>query len=345
MKKSVEILGLPIISITEGRELGVSKTLLINAKKGFVTAITIEDEDWYRGVKLIPFESIVVIGDDAIIITSGENILRYDANSEYEALLSANIQIVDTKAITKNGTIQGKISEIFVGDDGKIEKCEVTAPDGTVSEIPSDQVSIFGKQVTMIDFDAKKKSKPESVQPAPENFYETIIPVTNLPNNPPEIPAVEPEIQPEEIPTNFDVLDTGEGQDYFQPEELAAPPDESQFVEEEYSPQEYADEEESPKNQQAEALKAALKRAMESSQQKNSRQAPATPKKSSTTQQKKPAFDEKRRLMLLGKKAARTIKADTGAIIVEAGAEITEEVLQKARLANKFIDLSMNYVP
>ena len=32
MKKSVEILGLPIISITEGRELGVSKTLLIDAK-------------------------------------------------------------------------------------------------------------------------------------------------------------------------------------------------------------------------------------------------------------------------------------------------------------------------
>ena len=27
MKKSVEILGLPVISITEGRELGMSKTL------------------------------------------------------------------------------------------------------------------------------------------------------------------------------------------------------------------------------------------------------------------------------------------------------------------------------
>ena len=34
MKKSVEILGLPIISITEGRELGMSKTLLIDAANG-----------------------------------------------------------------------------------------------------------------------------------------------------------------------------------------------------------------------------------------------------------------------------------------------------------------------
>ncbi|MDD7678193.1 MAG: photosystem reaction center subunit H, partial [Anaerovibrio sp.] len=30
MKKSIEIIGLPVISITEGRELGMSKTLLID---------------------------------------------------------------------------------------------------------------------------------------------------------------------------------------------------------------------------------------------------------------------------------------------------------------------------
>ena len=46
MKKSVEILGLPVISITEGRELGMSKTLLMDARNGSVAAITIEDDDW-----------------------------------------------------------------------------------------------------------------------------------------------------------------------------------------------------------------------------------------------------------------------------------------------------------
>ena len=66
MKKSVEILGLPVISITEGRELGMSKTLLIDARNGLVAAITIEDEEWYRGVKLIPYESVIAIGDDAV---------------------------------------------------------------------------------------------------------------------------------------------------------------------------------------------------------------------------------------------------------------------------------------
>ena len=71
-KRSVEILGLPVISITEGRELGMSKTLLIDAKNGQVAAITIEDEDWYRGVKLLPYSSVIAIGHDAVTITNSE---------------------------------------------------------------------------------------------------------------------------------------------------------------------------------------------------------------------------------------------------------------------------------
>ena len=160
MKKSVEILGLPIISITEGRELGMSKTLLIDAKNGTVAAITIEDEDWYRGVKLIPYESVIAIGDDAVTVTNSENILTLDDAGDYEQLLDDNIRIIGTKAITKSGSIQGKISELYIGDDGKIEKCEITAPDGTTSEVTADQISIFGKQVTVIDPSSEKKNEP-----------------------------------------------------------------------------------------------------------------------------------------------------------------------------------------
>ncbi len=77
MKKSVHILGLPIISITEGKELGISKSLVIDAAKGMITALVIEDEDWYRGVKILPYTSVIAIGDDAITITSSESIFIY----------------------------------------------------------------------------------------------------------------------------------------------------------------------------------------------------------------------------------------------------------------------------
>lgn len=53
-------------------------------------------------------------------------------------------------------------------------------------------------------------------------------------------------------------------------------------------------------------------------------------------------FDEKHRKYLLGKKASRRIETDNGMLIVDQGGEITEEVLQKAKLAGKFVELSMN---
>ena len=295
MKKSVEILGLPIISITEGRELGMSKTLLIDAKNGKVAAITIEDEDWYRGVKLIPYESVIAIGDDAVTITNSENILKLDDAGDYENLLDENIRVIGTKAITKTGSIQGKISELFIGDDGTIEKCEITAPDGTTSEVIADQISIFGKQVTVIDPSGEKKNeltpaaahaeKAAAAPAAPKaEAPKTTTPAPEAPKAEPA-PAAKPEPPKAEAPK-------------AEPPKPAAP-----------------------------APKPAT---------------PAAPKVDPKQAAADKATEERHRRFLLGKKATRTIKMDNGIVIVEAGQDITEEVLQKAKLANKFIELSMN---
>lgn len=383
MKKSAEILGLPIISITEGAELGKSKTLLIDAKNELVAAITVEDDDWYRGVKLIPYESVTAIGEDAITIMQSENILSFDEAGAYESLLRDNIHVKGTRAITKSGRLEGVIAEIYIGDDGKIVKCDIEAPDGTIIEVTLDKIAKFGKKVTVIDPDGEKKNdlvaatEPVRVSaPTPEEDSAGEVVEEPVEEVVEEVPA---EVVAEEVPAD-EISDADEGS---ADEDLEAvmtpdpveenPVDEAEFeppvieepvpVEEdseaedvlpegeeevvepilvpETEPEpgsEPESEAEPPKvvTQQAEALKAALKRAMEKGGANKNPQQP--------NPNKKQIADDRRRSMLLGKKASKTIKADTGAIIVEEGAEITEEVLQKAKLAGKFIDLSMNYV-
>lgn len=301
MKKSVEILGLPIISITEGRELGMSKTLLIDAKNGTVAAITIEDEDWYRGVKLIPYESVIAIGDDAVTVTNSENILTLDDAGDYEQLLDDNIRIIGTKAITKSGSIQGKISELYIGDDGKIEKCEITAPDGTTSDVTADQISIFGKQVTVIDPSSEKKNEPVA-SPAPA----AAAPAKEAPA--PEAPAKEAVAAKEPAAPKAEVKPDLPKAAAEKPAAKPAPAP--------VAPK-------TPEKPAAPAPKPAPK---------------ADPKQAAADK----ATEERHRRFLLGKKATRTIKMDNGIVIVEEGQDITEEVLQKAKLANKFIELSMN---
>lgn len=210
MKKSVEIIGLPVISITEGRELGMSKGLLVDAKNGAIAAIIIEDEDWYRGVKLLPYSSVVAIGEDAVTVVNSETILTLENAGDYETMMDENVKVIGTKAITKSGTIQGNVVEIYVGEGGKIEKCEIEAADGSLSEITSDQISIFGKQVTIID--SEKKTDELSAAPAPAAVEAPVVeepaaeaPVIEEPAE--EAPAEAPaeETQPEEEPAAEEV--------------------------------------------------------------------------------------------------------------------------------------------
>ena len=298
MKKSVDILGLPVISITEGRELGMSKTLLIDAPNRVVAAITIEDEDWYRGVKLIPYDNVIAVGDDAVTVNHSENILTLDAAGDFETLLDDNIRVIGTKAITRTGVIQGTITEIFIGKDGSIEKCEITAPEGSTSEVTADQVSIFGKEVTVIspEGDAGKKSDAADAPAASA--------VTMSAEEPAAEPATEPAAEESAASAETPAEDTA----------AAAEPSAEPTIEE------LAVEDTPAETPAAEAA------AEEPAEDKNADR----------------VNEDRHRRFLLGKKATRTIKMDNGVVIVEAGADITEEVLQKAKLGNKFIELSMS---
>lgn len=308
MKTSAEILGLPVISITEGRELGMSKTLLIDAKNGAVAAITIEDDDWYRGVKLIPFESVIAVGADAITITNSENILTLEDAVDFENLLDENVRIIGTKAITKGGTIQGSVSEIYIGDDGKVVQCEISDPKGNfLDNISAEQISIFGKQVTVID----SGSVAATASPAMPAAETPAAPAFEAAPTFAEPPVAEPvaEAAPEPEPETPAVPDMPAAEPVEEPAPESVVEPAAETPAEVPAPEPAA----APEAAEDPAEKAAAK-----------------------------ATEDRHRRFLLNKKASRRITTDTGVVIVEAGGDITEEVLQKAKLANKIIELSMN---
>ena len=319
MKKSVEIIGLPVISITEGRELGMSKGLLVDAKNGAIAAIIIEDEDWYRGVKLLPYSSVVAIGEDAVTVVNSETILTLENAGDYETMMDENVKVIGTKAITKSGTIQGNVVEIYVGEGGKIEKCEIEAADGSLSEITSDQISIFGKQVTIID--QEKKTDELSAAPAESTEVAVEAPVVEEPAA--EAPVIEEPA--EEAPAEAPAEET-------QPEE--EPAAEEPVVEE---PAEEAPVEEAP----AEEAQPEEEPAAEEVKEEEPAPEPVAAHDSMHQAANNTTIDRQRKF-ILGKTARRTLTSPTGVVIVNEGDPITEEVIQRAQLSNMFVPLTLN---
>ncbi len=244
MKKSVDILGLPVISISEGIELGTSKSLVINPAQGAVAALVVDDGKWYLGAKLLPFTAIAGLGEAAITVESAGSVVPVSGAPDLEKLLAAGVAVIGAKVLTKNGRIQGKITEITVDGAGKIISCEVEELSGDIIHIPTQRVFTFAKDVVIVaDGDAAATAAPQAAAVAA---------------GPAAAPAAAPQAQ--------------------QP----------------------ADDDSAKK------------------------------------------FDDKQRKFLLGKKANRRIETDNGVVIVEQGGEITEEVIQKAKLAGKFVELSMS---
>jgi uncharacterized protein YrrD len=259
MKKSIEIIGLPVISIIEGTELGTVKNLLINPADGSVT-ILIDDAKWYWGAKFLPIAAVTGLGEYAITIENSDAILTLTDAPEVEKLIVADLKVIGTKVLTKSGRIQGKVTEFFIDNSGKIVACEIEDLNGETTNIEAQHILTFGKDVLIIS-------------DGTENVIESPV-VKNVPSS--------------------SVKDS-----------LIAP------------------------------VTSEVKQSITSFGEQEE------PKASANDDSAK-KFDEKNRKYLLGKKASRRIETANGLLIVEEGGEITEEILQKAKLTGSFVELSMN---
>ncbi len=260
MKKSGEIVGLPVVSLMDGGEIGTVKSLVIDGSAGTIAAIVVDDGKWYKGANLVFFNDILGVGESALTIEQKSIIKSVNQAPELEKLLEANVNIINTKVLTKKGQIKGTVVEVYFDPDtGKIMECHARGDNGVDFTIPADKVYTYGTGITIIVTDNESVNKPAAAPVAPV----VAAPAAE------QKPATQAPVVSEE--------------------EAAADDGDS-----------------------AEANNAMQK------------------------------FEERQKKFLVGKKATRRIVTDNGVEIIDQGAEVTEEVIQKAKMAGKFVELSMS---
>jgi len=117
MKKIQEILGLPIISISDGIEVGKVKSAIINADKGAIDYIVVDSGIQILSARVIPTDNVLGIGEYALTIENDGAINDISKIPAAIDLLQKNIQIKGTKVLTKKGRLIGEIGDIFVDEN------------------------------------------------------------------------------------------------------------------------------------------------------------------------------------------------------------------------------------
>lgn len=151
MKPTKEIIGLRIISISDGTQVGVVKDLVINPQAKTLDFLVIDQPTDYFGAKVISFTDILGMGEFAITIPHPSVIQDVAQNLEVQNLLKQDIRVLGTKVLTKKGQLIGEVKELLIDEEtGRIASCQFEADD-QMHEIGAEQIITLGKELLIIE--------------------------------------------------------------------------------------------------------------------------------------------------------------------------------------------------
>ncbi|NTV88794.1 MAG: hypothetical protein HGA22_00285 [Clostridiales bacterium] len=324
MKKTQKILGLPIISISDGMEVGRVKSTIINAERGAIDFIVVDSGIQIFSARVIPNDDILGIGEYALTIENEGVITDISKIPAAIQLLQKDIQVKGTKVLTKKGRLIGERGDIYVDDE---DGCKITGAEfisditqKKVKLIPRDSVITFGKNLTVVNDDVESTLLDTPLQLNSEErlfdfekkndgYLSSII-------NPSPIDSdvayeSDSQAQREAVPVERRYVEQHDEQPVDRVVELDFSEQPFKSIEREIEPEEIEKVEEAPAVN-ADDDNAAL------------------------------LFEQRQRQYLNGRTVTKTISDSEGNIIISEGMTIDDDVIDEAKAKGKLIELVMN---
>lgn len=154
MKKSNQFVGLPIISIADGAEVGHVKSLVVNPKEGMVDFLTVEHADWQISVRAVPFKKIVGVGEFAVMIEDSTSIFDLTEIPIANELVQKKINVIGAKLVDRKGQLVGETTEFFINEDtGAILGIELSLRSKKVI-LSAEELITYGRDLIVIKEEA-----------------------------------------------------------------------------------------------------------------------------------------------------------------------------------------------
>lgn len=113
MKKARDVIGLPIICVETGKQVGHAKDLLMD--EGWqVEALLLEAKHWFSDMTCVASADVVALGDDAVTIRKEEAVHSIEADKGFRTLLCGDSKLKGIPVITVNGQQLGMVEDVYL---------------------------------------------------------------------------------------------------------------------------------------------------------------------------------------------------------------------------------------
>jgi len=108
---------MPVISLEEGRQIGLVKGLVLDYTNKKVAALIIEQKGWFKEQRFIPYHKIHSVGTDVITVEKTSGAERAAGLPEIIKLLREKVKLTGSRIVAENGTVLGYVDEYYVDPD------------------------------------------------------------------------------------------------------------------------------------------------------------------------------------------------------------------------------------
>ncbi|TDF97688.1 PRC-barrel domain-containing protein [Paenibacillus piri] len=113
MRKARDVIGLPVICVQNGKQVGTVKDLLLG-EEWHIIALLLDTKQWFSAASCIRWEDVIALGEDAITIETEEAISRLEDCLTYASVVDGERKVKGMPVLTVNGQQLGVIDDVYL---------------------------------------------------------------------------------------------------------------------------------------------------------------------------------------------------------------------------------------
>jgi sporulation protein YlmC with PRC-barrel domain len=163
MKKSSEIIKLPVLSIQDGTSVEKIARLAVNPANKAVEYLAFAGTPWYEPPWVLPWSKLKAVGRDLITIKSRKDMAQ--VNDGLRQQLAKTVDVIGAEVIDASGRLCGTVADFEIDEvTGELRKLDLE--DGGI--LDAGAIVTLGAQVIVVEGGIEiKETKPE-VKPEPK---------------------------------------------------------------------------------------------------------------------------------------------------------------------------------
>ncbi len=118
MRKALDVVGLPILCLTTGREIGVVRDILCDVQWSLLGFVT-KEASWFQKGMYIPLQKVCAVGDDYLTVLGADTEVPLHTLTDQDTIGLATGQgkLKGKPVVTRAGKLLGTIEDVYFSSD------------------------------------------------------------------------------------------------------------------------------------------------------------------------------------------------------------------------------------